>query len=446
MAFKADSQTINDLNLIGDNKGNDIYSLFNRTRTRGGAAILKDMFLYPLSRADEINSRVNSIKYFRSKGFLFPFRNDLFDTIDFYLGNIDDRTRLSVHQDNLQRRFNNVIGSDTDYRQIKKGVTSTLEFLSEMRSFISKIESDLSTLSLPDSFHKDLQAITALFSRPEMFFVNSLTDKQIKSVSYSRVAEYDQLFRFTFRKDILKLLYYAYELDVYIAVADASKDLNFSFAQINEDDSNLIELKGVYHPLVPKAIPNDITITEENNMVFLTGANMAGKSTFMKTFSIAVYLAHIGFPVPARSMRFSVQDGMFTTINLSDNLNLGFSHFYAEVLRVKRVAESVKGNDRLIVVFDELFRGTNVKDAYDATVAVANAFAGKRKSTFIISTHIIEAGEELKKLRDNIKFLYLPTEMDGTRPVYTYRLREGITNDRHGMLIIQNENILDILR
>jgi len=100
----------------------------------------------------------------------------------------------------------------------------------------------------------------------------------------------------------------------------------------------------------------------------------------------------------------------------------------------------------MIVVFDELFRGTNVKDAYDATVAISHAFAGKRKSTFVISTHIIEAGEALKELRDNIKFLYLPTVMKGNKPEYTYQLREGITSDRHGMVIIRNEGILEILR
>jgi DNA mismatch repair ATPase MutS len=294
-------------------------------------------------------------------------------------------------------------------------------------------------------FHRDLQSIKEVLCHPELSFVSSHSGKRVTHLSYVQVAEYDQLFRFTIRKALLKLLYYAYELDVFISVAQASKEQGFSFAQIEEEEENIIEMQGVYHPLVPHAIPNDITITEKNNMVFLTGANMAGKSTFMKTFSISIYLAHMGFPVPAKSMRFSVQDGMFTTINLSDNLNLGFSHFYSEVLRVKKVAESLKTNERIIVVFDELFRGTNVKDAYDATVAIMNAFAGKRKSTFVISTHIIEAGEALKELRDNIKFLYLPTVMKGNIPAYTYQLREGITSDRHGMVIIRNEGILDIL-
>jgi DNA mismatch repair ATPase MutS len=173
---------------------------------------------------------------------------------------------------------------------------------------------------------------------------------------------------------------------------------------------------------------------------------MAGKSTFMKSLGIALFLAHMGMPVPASSMVFSVQDAIYTTINLSDNLNAGASHFYAEVLRVKKVARELSLGKRLFVIFDELFRGTNVKDAYEATVALTSAFAGHKDSIFVISTHIIEAGDVLKERHDNIYFTYLPTRMQGTKPVYTYTLEKGITADRHGMIIINNEGILENLK
>jgi DNA mismatch repair ATPase MutS len=201
----------------------------------------------------------------------------------------------------------------------------------------------------------------------------------------------------------------------------------------------------VYHPQVPDAVPNSLHITPEANVLFLTGANMAGKSTFMKSVSIALFLAHMGFPVAAGSMEFSVLDGMYTTINLSDDLGLGASHFYAEVLRVKKVALELAQGKNLFIVFDELFRGTNVKDAYEATIAITKGFARRRNSLFIISTHIIEAGEILKQACSNVRFVYLPTRMHGNRPVYTYTLETGITDDRHGMIIINNENILEIL-
>lgn len=172
---------------------------------------------------------------------------------------------------------------------------------------------------------------------------------------------------------------------------------------------------------------------------------MAGKSTFLRSIGTAVYLAHMGFPIAAKAIDISVMDGLYTTINLPDNLGIGASHFYAEVLRVKKIAAELGKGRSLFVIFDELFRGTNVKDAHEATVEVATAFARKDTSRFIISSHIVEAAEQLSQV-DGVNFWYLPTQMEGTKPVYTYTLEPGVTNDRHGMLIIQNEGILDILK
>lgn len=124
---------------------------------------------------------------------------------------------------------------------------------------------------------------------------------------------------------------------------------------------------------------------------------------------------------------------------------MGYSHYYAEVLRVKHVAEEVINGKNLIVVFDELFKGTNVKDAYDTTVAVTEAFSKHRNCTCIISTRIIEAGHTLREHLDNMHLVFVLTIMQGKVPTYPYRLEEGITDDRHGMVIINNERILEIL-
>lgn len=123
---------------------------------------------------------------------------------------------------------------------------------------------------------------------------------------------------------------------------------------------------------------------------------MAGKSTFLKSLSISVYLAHLGLPVPAKYMKTSKYNGLLTTINLSDNINKGYSHFYNEVLRVKYVAERINQVRNIFVVFDELFRGTNVKDAYEASLSVISAFSKLNKGFFAISTHIIEVADKLK--------------------------------------------------
>ena len=142
---------------------------------------------------------------------------------------------------------------------------------------------------------------------------------------------------------------------------------------------------------------------------------MAGKSTFMKSFAVSVYLAHMGFPVAAKEMTFSLHDGIYTSINVPDNLSMGYSHFYAEVLRVKHMAEEVATDKQLVIIFDELFKGTNVKDAYDGTVSIVDAFS-KRNGTFIISTHIMETGEALRKENSQLFFKFLPIIVKGHVP------------------------------
>jgi DNA mismatch repair protein MutS len=237
-----------------------------------------------------------------------------------------------------------------------------------------------------------------------------------------------------------------YELDLAIAIGDVARQRGFTWALARKAEDNAFHAANLRHPGLDNAVGNRMDFGATNNLLFLTGANMAGKSTLMKSFGIAIYLAHMGFPVAAQDMEFSVKEGLYSSINVPDDLSKGYSHFYAEVLRVKKVAEAVSAGRNLVVIFDELFKGTNVKDAYDATLSVTEALATYSRCWFVISTHIIEVGETLRQRSDNLQFAYLPTIMEGNQPVYTYRLEKGITNDRHGMLIIANEGILDNIK
>lgn len=256
----------------------------------------------------------------------------------------------------------------------------------------------------------------------------------------------DRLFRceeFRVLSDVLNLFY---ELDVCTVVGRVARERDFCFPMAHQTGDISMEIEGLHHPCIQGAVSNDMAITKDKNIFFLTGANMAGKSTLMKSFGIAVYMAHMGFPVAAKRMQFTVQDGLYTSINVPDNINMGYSHFYAEVLRVKKVAIEISRSKKLVVIFDELFKGTNVKDAFDATLAVTRALANRKACSFLISTHIIEVGEELGKACNNVTFAYLPTVMEGSVPRYTYKLKPGITADKHGMIIIHNEKIIETIR
>jgi DNA mismatch repair ATPase MutS len=438
MSFIIDKQTFDDLNIFGKHGRNSIYTLFCQTYSRKGAALLENMFCYPLDTAEAINNRSEIIKFFRQLEMKFPFPDSLFESVDHYLSNTDSRTKLSPENNTLSRKFRSLIGAENEYEQLHKGVVSLIEIINISKEFVRKIK----RCPGHDCYNEDITAFETVFGEANIGWTEK--EKGKKRLSFSKVSDYDRILRFEENVNIHKLLHLIAYLDIYMSVGKTAKKNGFVFAQAIEKD-NLLDIKGVYHPYVPDAVDNDIYIDGNSNMVFLTGANMAGKSTFMKSLGIAVFLAHVGFPIPAKSMTFSVQDGIYTTINLPDNLNRGYSHFYTEVMRVKKVAQQVAKEKKFFVIFDELFRGTNVKDAYDATVAISEAFSMRTKSTFVISTHIIEAGEVLKKVCGNIQCLFLPTVMEDGMPVYSYKLKHGVTADRHGMVIIRNEKILDIL-
>ena len=424
MVLHTDEQTIADLGIFGQRNSGGIYDLYNRTHTRGGEVILKELFLHPLSDKAAINRRSSIIENFSRLKMAFPFGATLIDITEKYLRDSDERTKNTRHQSLLSEK------------EIQQGVLSVIELIQHSRAFIE-------TTAVKDitAYAAEREAISLLIADPA--FEPVLRGKG--KLSYSAIAAYDTLFRVRERAKIAQLLGHIYYLDVYLSVAKVAVDLKLVFPKALEKGLCILKLEGVYHPELKAPVGNTVFMNPGQSVIFLTGANMAGKSTFLRSVSTAVYLAHMGFPVAAASMEFSVMDGIYTTINLPDNLGIGASHFYAEVLRVKKVAAELNRGKSLFILFDELFRGTNVKDAQEATVAITKAFSGKKTSMFIISSHIVEAGEALKQ-RGNIGFFYLPTRMNDHVPEYTYTLKQGITDDRHGMIIIRNEGILDTLK
>ena len=441
MLFTIDKQTQDDLNIWGKQGTGSILSLFNRTATLHGSKLLEEMFFYPLSDAEAINARSEKISYLKTVKAVFPFSSAGFDQAEQYLSNTDERTKLPAEKPSLEKKLASLVAANADYKQITSGMAALTEIMQQLHSLLKN------TLLLAGSPLKSDEETTKIQMLLSTEPINLLLKENPKnSLSWEKLAACDVMLRFRYRDTVKQILQYIYQLDVYLTVAKVATERNFVFPKALAKEDHIIKIKGFYHPQLKNAVPNNLTITPDNNVVFLTGANMAGKSTFMKSLGIAMYLAHMGFPVAAREMEFSVLDGIYTTINLPDNLGIGASHFYAEVLRIKKIAKELGTGKNIFVIFDELFRGTNVKDAYEATIAITAAFAKKRNSEFVISTHIIEAGAVLKERCTNISFKYLPTRLNGTSPEYTYTLESGITDDRHGMIIINNEGILELLK
>lgn len=438
MSFITDKQTLDDLNITGRFSPYSLFSLFNATQTMGGEKLLDKMFHQPMSDPAAINSRSAVFSYFHEKKLTFPFDKDTFQDVEGYLGGGTGSSFPLVAADLLRKKVLHVAVKDEQYGQLQSGLLATIDMFHTLQGFLRQLDGE-------NGYPSNGQFETvknALMAHQAKWLQETRTGGQ---PGLLQMAKYDHLIRHVLREETETILDFIYHLDVYIAVSNVARARNFSYAHALPREKNIFQSTAISHPALERAVANPLGLDEAQNVLFLTGANMAGKSTFMKSLGIAVYLAHMGFPVSAKDMRFSVRDGLYTSINVPDNLNLGYSHFYAEVLRVKKVAEEVAKGNALVVIFDELFKGTNVKDAYDATLAVTREFSTYHGSFFVISTHIIEVGDTLRTTCDNLQFSYLPTIMENNVPRYPYTLKAGITSDRHGMVIIENEKILEMM-
>lgn len=192
----------------------------------------------------------------------------------------------------------------------------------------------------------------------------------------------------------------------------------------------------------PIAYNTDLDTT--HNFMFLTGANMAGKSTLIKSVGAAVFLAQTGMGVPAASLRMSLFDGILTNIQVQDNIAKGESYFYNEVQRIRNTILRISDGKQWLVLIDELFKGTNIQDAMNCSLAVIRGLIKIDHSLFILSTHLYEIGDDLKAYA-NIIFRYFEIDASGTEIKFNYHLKEGISNDRIGYVILQREGVTHLL-
>jgi DNA mismatch repair ATPase MutS len=438
MEFIADKQTLADLNILGKYTNNSLFYIFNQVKTQGGEKLLDQLFRHPLTNPEDINTRSKTFQYFQDRDISFPFELTEFGIMESYLYSGGSGSWWQTSIQFLRRRGLKSLGLAKEYDQVKEGITMTIKLLGRFRAFLQVLQVN----DPANPFSIDIEKFERRFTEGKLTAIANAGSREFSNVDQIR---FDHLLRNTLHKELNEVLSFVYTIDVYLSVAAVARKRGFTYATALPREAFVTEIEDCRHPAILHGIGNPVEMNGTSNVVFLTGANMAGKSTFMKSVGIAVYMAHMGFPLAVKRMRFSVKSGIITSINVPDDLNQGFSHFYAEVLRVKQVAQLVKDNNDIVVIFDELFKGTNVKDAYDATLACTKAFSDFRNCNYIISTHIIEVGEALREKASNIQFRFMPTIMEGNIPRYPYRIREGITEDRHGMTIIQNEKILDII-
>lgn len=433
-SFEIDKQTIKDLDLFNED-GVSVYSLFNHVKTIGGKAKLQELMQTPTFDMAILTSRRDSIKFFHNKTLELKVNKNDVDFVEHYTVYNCDVLKPNIIEA-FAKKIADQISPNTNYYTIERGINDTRKLLKTLLEFYNDLLKETATPLAINELTKTLGDF--LNKKP----IRDMID--IKSFGFREISYYDNLLRKTELVGLKNVLKAVYEFDVCISIAKAVNKHGFCFPEYEAADLPALAITGLHHPLIKNAVANDVLIDQQKNIWFLTGANMAGKSTFLKSLSLAVYLAHVGLPVPAAAMKATLFKGLITTVNLSDNINSGYSHYFSEVKRLKNVAGKIMNQDNLFVVFDELFRGTNVKDAYDASLATINALSKIKSSVFLISTHIVEIAPAIK-MHDNVVFKFFDSQIEDGRPVFDFKLNDGVSTETLGYFIFKNEGILQIL-
>ncbi len=210
------------------------------------------------------------------------------------------------------------------------------------------------------------------------------------------------------------------------------------------DESYCIQFETLGHPLIQSnhRVCNSFNLQERGQIAMITGSNMAGKSTFLRTVGINLVLALMGAPCCAKSGRVS-QLKVFTNMRTQDNLEEGISSFYAELKRVEKLLSLIKSGQPIFFMLDEMFKGTNSKDRYKGGVSLIKQLS-ELNAFGIISTHDLE----LAKLAGNHMIVSnhsFNSQMNDGQMSFSYQLTNGICTDFNASELMKKSgiNILD---
>src|SRR6185312_16244913 len=310
--------------------------------------------------------------------------------------------------------------------------------LTNLFVFFHKLDQAWLRLLVPEEFPAEFQAsvrrMTALF--------DDLTVDRQSEIVHSRGLSARELPRLTRQlKDKVRtgaidtFWNDLYLFEACLSIAKGIVKHQFHFPSFVERG---IAIKGFYHPLIHNPVLNDIEVME--TVTLITGPNMSGKSTLLKSIGLCVTLAHLGLAVPAAACALPWFDVIAISINLNDDILSGYSHFMTEIVNLKSVALQARESRRCFAVFDELFRGTNPEDALAISDRTTHGLTQFEDSCFFVSTHLHQLKKSVLSNR-RVRARYIDCQLVRNKPSFTYTLRDGWSDLRIGQIIFEQEGL-----
>lgn len=435
--MQIDKITFNDISVFHQEEEFSIFHKLNFTKTIGGKEWLRRFFHEPHHDLNRILGTQNIIKAIIKQIDEWPseITNGTVIVIEKFLDyGLDPVPSSATMVNSLSYK----VLHSSDYSMIKYSVKHIGDFYRGIVKLIQLFEG----VELPANLQFYIDRMYKIIREEALIRIAARDATRKYSVEENIYYAYQ--IRVKHRNDTLELIDIFGRLEAWYSMAFAVKTFGLEFPSFREKDQPFLHAKGLYHILLPAPVAYDLSMDPDQNFLFLTGANMAGKSTLIKSVGSAVFLAHLGMGVPAKEMQLTVFDGLLTNINVSDNISKGESYFFNEVQRIKNTIYKINDGKKWLVLIDELFKGTNVQDAMKCSTAVIKGLIKIKNSLFILSTHLYEIGDELKS-HSNISFKYFETTVSEDQLSFSYQLKDGISNDRIGYVILRREKVVEML-
>lgn len=434
--MQVDKVTLHDLSVFHSEEYQSVFHHVNLTLTNGGREYLRYLLAHPLETVKAIEQTQLTIQQLGSivpQYPISPSNGTVLVMEKFYESPINNYpSDIGLVNALIYKYFNLA-----DYSLSKFTVEHALDFVQGMDKISQLIQFENGSTWLIQTAERIQQLLNKEVIQ-EMMQANK------KSLSTTSILKYAQFLRSRYKNATEELIEIHSKLDAYLSLAKAAQKFHFTYPTVVETSEPCIEAEGLYHFLLETPVAYEVELNQSTNFIFLTGANMAGKSTFIKAAGLAAYMAHIGMGVPAKKMKISRLDGILSNIQVTDNIMKGESFFFNEVQRIKKTIERISDGKKWLILIDELFKGTNQEDAVKCSTVVIEGLRKLPTALFVLSTHLYEIGHNLKHY-PNIQFRYFETAVNDDQLVFSYQLKEGISNDRLGYLILKREGVVSML-
>ena len=214
---------------------------------------------------------------------------------------------------------------------------------------------------------------------------------------------------------------------------------DWCFPEINSQENFSLQGTSLGHPLIntQNVVSNDFVFDKYNRLTLITGSNMSGKSTFLRTIGLNIVLAYSGSPVFAKKMNLSLGIKMICYMRIKDSIQQNASTFKAEIERIKLVLAAINNNENSLFLIDEMLRGTNSEDKLAGSMALlekiisSNAYA-------MVATHDLRVTEISEKYPESIKNYYFEYATENGELLFDYLIKEGVCKSFNASLLLKS--------